>query len=601
MKKEPKKVEPSVIAKSKREDGKVDLYGVLWPGGTPMVSVELACYRDAGTERAVEGNLGAEEHFLRAWKLMWPDFLLNDWSRLLIHCWCNYKWIIVLGHQRASKSYTTAFCLFLDYCADPANTLTSMGTTTFDGLRIRMWSDVQRAAETAAIKFPLTIRSTTNELRIYPTEFQGESAQKFQVMGMALNNSKDAPGRIRGGHAPRRRLVIDEAEAVADPIYEAMINPMSAPDAKCAMLCNPMERISKFGQWCEPEDGWGSVTPTSLMWRGKAKNSIVLHFDGLQSPNVKEKTTKYPGLLTQENVDEVMSKYGENSLQWWSLIRGWFPPDGLVSRIFSSGTIEKARKPIVFDFTPKKCASFDAAFEADDPVVHLGEIGHVHRGDTQMAINCTETIVLKFQTGPDCEPKDYQAAHQLINICKSRGIPPEHFIMDTTGSGRGTFAIMQKEWSQDIQGLNYGGKATERSLRGDDSRKCDEIYKYFVTEIWMRAAEFCKERLIGGLDNLDENTLTDLGARRYILVPGTEGKLMQAESKVDLKSRLGRSPDFGDSFVQFGELLERLGTRPGLPSFVPMASNKWSKHREKAVQLASVYRDELQFTTGDSW
>lgn len=578
-----------------RADGKIEKYGLIIPADAPAVSVELLCYRDAGTEREVKGNLGAEEHFRRAWKLMWPEYQWSSWVDLLVHAWCNYKWVIVLGHQRASKSYSTAFAVFLDYCADPENTLSSLGTVTFDGLKLRMWSDLQRAAETAKVRFPFTYRATTNELRIYPSEAQGESSQKMQIHGMALNNSKDAPGRIRGGHAPRRRLVLDEAENVADPIYEAMINPMSAPDAKCVMLCNPMEKVSKFGQWCEPAAGWESVTPTSLIWKGKAKQSIVLHFDGLQSPNVVAKSAAYVGLLTQENVDEVMAKYGENSLQWWSLIRGWFPPDGLVSRIFSSQAIERARKNIAFDFPPKKCATLDPAFEADDCTLHLGDIGPVHRGDTRLAINATESIVIKFQVGPEHEPKDYQAAHQVMAICRQRGVPPENFIMDTTGSGRGTFAILQKEWSQDVQGLNYGGKATARSLRGDDDRKCDEIFKYMVTEIWMRAAEYAKEGLLGGLDNLHANTITDLSARRYELVPGPDGKLMQAESKADLKSRLGRSPDFGDAYCQFSELLERMGTRPGVAALVPTVSAKWSRHRQLARRSSEVFSEAGEF------
>lgn len=578
-----------------RTDGMVEKYGLLVPATALSVSVELMCYRDAGTPLATSGNLGAEEHFRRAWRIMWPDYEWSDWVDLLIHAWCNYKWITVIGHQRASKSYTMAFACLLDYCADPANTLTSMGTVTFDGLRIRMWSDLQRAAETARIKFPFTYRNTTNEMRVYPTEFRGDSSQKFQIMGMALNNSKDAEGRIRGGHAPRRRLFLDEAENIADPIYEAMINPMSAPDAKCAMLCNPMEKISKFGQRCEPRDGWESVSPTSLMWETKASGGVCIHLDGLQSPNIKAGKNKFIGLLTQENIDEVLRMYGENSVQWWSLIRGWFPPDGLVSRIFPANTIEKMRKTIVFDFKPMKGATMDPAFEGDDPVLHLFDLGPVKRGDRMMSVNFTHSTVIRYQNGPEFEPKEYQLAHQIMQLCKEHGVKPEHYIQDTTGNGRGVFAILQKEWSKDVQGVNYGGKATERNLRADDDRKCEDVFKYYVSELWGRAAEFGAEGLIGGLDNLDEKTKTDLTARRYKLVPGDKGKLILAEPKAEMKNRLGRSPDFGDAFVQVGELLERLGTRPGLGGGMVAGGGKWEGHRRKAKQLAETYSESGEF------
>lgn len=587
------------MAKAKPEaadSGMIEKYGLLIPKGSLSVAVELMCYRDAGTEREVKGNLGAEEHFRRAWKIMWPEYQWSDWVDLLIHAFCNYKWITVIGHQRASKSYSMAFACFLDYCADPVNTLTSMGTVTFDGLRIRMFSDLLRAAETAKVQFPFTYRNTTNEMRIYPTQSQGDAAMKHQIMGMALNNSKDAEGRIRGGHAPRRRLFLDEAENIADPIYEAMINPMSAPDAKCVMLCNPMEKISKFGQRCEPRDGWESVTPTSLMWETKGVGGICIHLDGLQSPNVKAGKVKFDGILTQANIDEVLRMYGENSIQWWSLIRGWFPPDGLVARIFPSNTIERMRKNIVFDFRPKKGATLDPAFEGDDPVLHLFDLGPVKRGDKMWSVNFTHSFVVKYQTGPEFEPKEYQLAHEVMRVCKEHGVLPEHYIQDTTGNGRGVFAILQKEWSKDVQGVNYGGKATERNLRADDDRKCDEIFRYFVSELWSRAAEFGAEGLIGGLDNLHDNTKTDLTSRRYTLVPGEKGKLILAEPKAEMKKRLGRSPDFGDAFVQVGELLERLGTRPGQGNVPVATGNKWAKAKEIAKQLAEVYREEAEFS-----
>lgn len=576
-------------------DGKVERYGKMWPVGAPAVSVELTCYREAHGGGGWEGNLGAEEHFKRAWRLMWPKYEWSEWVELLVHAWCGYKWIMVLGHQRASKSFTMAHACFLDYCADPENTLASLGTVTFDGLKLRMWSDLQRAAETAAVKFPFTYRATTNELRIYPAEAQGEAAQKFQIHGMAMNNSRDAEGRVRGGHAPRRTLFLDEAENISDPIYEAMINPMSAPFARCVMLCNPMERVSKFGQWCEPRGGWSEVTPASLMWEGKATGSIVVHLDGLQSPNVRAGRVQWTGLLTPANVDEVLTKYGENSVQWWSLIRGWFPPDGLVCRCFPSATIEKARPAIGFDFRPGRCASLDPAFEHDQCVLHLAELGAVRRGERRLAVSGLESFEFKLRIGPEYEPKDYQIAHEVMRLCAAHGVRPEHFIMDRTGGGRGVFAILQKEWSRDVQGVDYGGKATARTLRGDDDRKCEDLYRFFVTELWMRAAEYCAEGLIGGLDRLHPNTLVDLNSRRYELKQGTNGMLVVVETKVEVKKRLGRSPDHGDAFVQFGELLERLGTRPGEKLALP-GGTRWSAMRAKARELAAVHDEATAFS-----
>jgi hypothetical protein len=268
------------------------------------------------------------------------------------------------------------------------------------------------------------------------------------------------------------------------------------------------------------------------------------------------------------------------------LIRGWFPPDGMVSRVFPSQVIEKGKPTKLFDFTPGQCASLDPAFEHDQCVMHFAQMGHPVFGAPGYAINCTESMTLKLTVGPGTEPKDYQIAHIVMKECKARGIPPKHFIMDGTGGGRGVAAILQKEWSVDIQVVLYGGASTDRPIRWDNPDKASDYYMYFVSELYFRAAEYVRDGLIGGIGNLDPKTEEDLYARRYELRQGSKGSLQKVETKDEMKKRLGRSPDHGDAFVQFAELLCRVGTfvghRTGGFQAAASASSKWDQHRQKA-------------------
>lgn len=577
--------------------GKVERYGMPIDPNTPMIALELMCYRENAVLLARGAKVQSPEyHFRKAFALFWPKYEMSEWVDMLIHAWCNYKWIFVIGHQRASKSFTMAHICWLDYCADPQNTLTSMGTITLQGLRIRMWSDMQRAAETAAIKFPIDIRTSTNELRAFPPEFSKESAEKFQIMGMALNNSKDAEGKIRGGHAPRRRLFLDEAENISPPIYEAMVNPMSAPDAKAAILSNPMLKISKFGQLCMPIGGWSRVTDADLFWIPEKfpNDGIVIHFDGRQSPNVKAGHRKYTGLLIREDIDEVVRIHGMNSLQYWSLIVGFPPPDGIVANIWPSGSIEKGSRSIVFDYKPVPVLSLDPAFEHDASVVTVGEMGMLKDG--RMAINATETIVMQYDLGPNADIKDYQCAHQLMAIGKRLGVDPKNVIVDRSGGGRGVYGILQKEWSRDIQGIEYGGAATERSLRSGGDMKANETVEKYVSELWFRSRFYAEDGLLGGLSNLDPKTVEDLGGRIYTTKEITTGTVMVAEKKTDFKARLGRSCDWGDSFCGFGELLARLGERPGGAAKPAESRNDWRREREAALKASSIYSEAGEFS-----
>jgi hypothetical protein len=586
-------------------DGTFERYGLRWDRkGWTDIAIELRCYRD--NRQPDKGGLGAEGHFRNAWRIMWPNYDRNDWVDLMISAWCNYKYIIVIGCQRASKTYTFGHIVYLDYCAGPMDTMTSIATVTFEGLRLRMWSDVLRAIETsepakAGINV-YQIRSTTNECRIFPLQSAHDAAEKFQIHGMSVSRTADAPGRIRGGHANRRRIVLDETQDMPAAIFDAMVNPMSAPDAKCVLLSNPVEKVSKFGEWCEPADGWASVDENDQYWLTRVGNGqgICLHFDGLKSPNVKAGKTVFPYMFSQETWNEIVANHGPDSVQAWALGRGWFPPDGMVSKIWPNSTIERARATIKFDFAPAMCASLDPAFEYDDCVLHFGQLGMPVFGQRDYKINATETIVAKLDVGATAEPKDYQVAHWVMAECVRRGVEAKHFIMDVTGNARGVFAILTKEWSRDVQGIEYGGEATDRPLRGDDNRKCNEMYQRFITELYFRASEYAKVGLLGGLDNLNRKTIDDLSARRYELKQGTKGTLMVAETKKEVKKRLGRSPDYGDPFVQFGELLIRLGTAPGGGMAQRLAQaqkvgSAWDVAKRRALKAAATYNEDKEF------
>lgn len=581
---------PKKTAKSSIPDGHVEKYGFIVPHGTPLIGLELKCYRE--NRLPADGGLGAEQHFKNAWRMMWPDYEWSDWVEMMVHAWCNYRYISIIGHQRASKTFTSSHIAWLDYCAHPFETLTSLTTVTFEGLKLRMWSDLMRASETARIQQPFQIRNSTNELRVYPKEVSRESGEKYQIKGMALDRGKDAAGRIKGAHAPRVRLFIDEAENVPPVVYEAIDNPMSAPDAKAMMLFNPLLWSSPAGKMAAPKDGLGSIRDSDLFW--ETKLGICLHFDGLQSPNVIQNKRVFTGLLTNADIEAIRTKWGENSVAWWSRVRGFPPPDGMVSQIFPSQIVEAGKKSIVFDYATEPCCTLDPAFDADDCVMHFGQKGKLRDGRT--AITATKTEVVKFKVGDGAELRDIQVKDEVMKTCKLLGVKPSNFIMDRSGPGRGVYAMLHKEWSPEINGIDYGGSATERPIRSDEEDKACDVYEKFVTELWFRGRECIADGILGGIGALDELTLDDLTCRLFETKETTEGTKIVAETKKEMKKRLGRSPDFGDAFVQFAELLIRDGHGPGRAKKSTTTSSKWQRQRSRAIGAAKRYSEKSEYS-----
>ena len=546
-------------------------YGRDWPLEAHDIAIELRCYRDDWKE--TDGGLGKHRHFVNAFRLMWPSFKWHEWMEMLTEAWCSERVVTVIGHTRATKTYGAARLVYLDYCADPLNTWASVTTVTFDGLRSRMWSDLMAGIGSTSMPCPFEIRSNSGEMRVFPskdpslTKAQNAERQKMQIEGFATSKTKDSAGRIQGKHAPRRRLILDEAQELPDAIYSAEVNAMSAKDFISVRLANPVDKLSVFGvQCCEPEGGWHSIHDTDLYWRTKGGH-LVLHFDGLQCHNMRVKEMHEAGVLTKRQyedkllpfmiqpdyIEEIRAAKGEASLEWWKYVRGFFPPDGVVGKVFPEVVIERMKQTVEYDFEPVRCAVLDPAFEFDDCVLHTFTYGKMRDG--RHGVQWLKTYVIKTKLGKQYDPKDYQIAYQVMALCKDQRILPENFIQDCTGNGRGVLAILQKEWDSKVQGCSFAGAPSDRPVTVNDQTPCTKLYKYFVDELWFRASEWGMAGLVGGVQNLDHLTLQDLGQRRYEL----QGDKKRLQTKAEVKKELGRSPDYGDAFVLAAELLARKG------------------------------------------
>lgn len=578
------------VAKPAIEDSDyVIKYGYEWPKARANdLSVELACY--AEPKKFVTGH-PPEYHFKKAFECLWPKFRWNKWMELMAWAWCNYRIVSVMGHARAGKTFICAHFAVLDYLASPKTTATTMTTTQFGALKTRMWSDLLRAVETCAqaevVARLFKVTSSSNEMKF---ALKGSPADgKFMIQGVAVDKGDVNAGKLRGQHTDRRRIIVDEAQDVSVGIYGAFTNAMSAPDFKGWLLTNPVEKISDYGDWSRPKNGWSSITEADEWW--ETERGVCLRLDGLKSPNFLAGKNIYPQMMTIEYVDLMRRTEGEGSVKWWMFVRGFFPPDGTVARIWSSASVEKARQDVQFDFAPISFGTLDPAFGGDDCVLILGKLGKLRNGRYCANAKTSDKIVTDESLPVE---KDYQIAREVMRRCKEYGVAPEDFIMDETGNARGVLAILRTEWSPKVQGVSYQGKATDRPLRLNDSKPAEELVKYFVSELWFRASYLAQEGMLCGLNNLHQNTTTDLSARRFEM----KEKLMVAESKDEFKGRLGRSPDYGDSFSQIGELMVRKGMLGEITQGGTRAG--WTQARKRALKANARWSEEKEFTHGAS-
>ncbi len=111
----------------------------------------------------------------------------------------------------------------------------------------------------------------------------------------------------------------------------------------------------------------------------------------------------------------------------------------------------------------------------------------------------------------------------------------------------------------------------------------------------MRARECVADGILGGINSLNELTVEDLSARLFETKEVTNGTVIVAETKREMKKRLGRSPDFGDAFCQFGELLIREGHGPGRGKKNLTTGGRWAQHRQRAIAASRRQSEKNEY------
>jgi hypothetical protein len=561
----------------------------------PADWTELQIYLTLLRYRHKSGKLNYYTTLKKVMHLLWPNTYAGEvkpgvlkWRDeidMMVKAWTEYKFISLIGHASAGKTHTFAHIAVAEYICDPENTIITLTSTHLGGLKARLWSDMIHAFKSASIEIPYKVRNQDLTLRLF--EFADE--QKYVIQGIATDKGQDAVEKIQGNHSRNKRIVIiDEAQGTPKAIFEAAANLMADPHFRMAMLANPIDRNSEFGTWCEPTDGWERINPESdTIWETK-RGGCCIRLDGLKSPNiVHDDPTLFPFLIDREYVDDVIKAYGKNSARYWAFVRGWFAPDGVQGVVFTQPTINRASAPKEFDFEPIRIASLDPAFEGGDLCMfYVAEYGRVGNNPFTLNLLNREPIKVSFEASNlEEEPLDFKIARAAQQRAAIWGVEPRHFIVDTTGAGRGVHAIMRKNWSPEVLALSFAQGCSEAPLRAGDPQTCKQMFDRFVTELWWRAREFCEADLVGGMGSDMFKTLRqDLTMRRYDVLGS--GKI-RIEEKRDMKKRIGRSPDDGDAFCMLVELLRRMGASPSGDSRT-LRSNVAARFRDKAKKLSKI-------------
>lgn len=550
----------------------IEKYGQKWIDGALDLHIELECFKEGRPPS--KGGLGKYRHFRNVCKILWPDLVWNEWLIEQIRSLCgayhggpkpimNVSWT---GCGASGKTFAASLFTFVFWLAGPKETIGILTSTTGQMIRSRAWPVIQdlyhRARQNIAALYKVDIAKVDcGNLVDSRTILQSQKGDdKFAIKAIAVREGplSKAVANIQGQHAPRMIVVIDEATDTPEAIMATIPNLRKACHELIVLVTgNATLRLNPHGRACEPVNGYGSISRTDTHWETRGvpewmlDPGICLHFAGSQSPNVKAGKTLYTFIYTWEDYQNALKFRGEETLAYWQMDEGFWPPDGYCNTIFTETMIDKydLKGTHVFLSYAKPIMGVDPGFGGDPGFMACGLMGDLPNGLVGIQLTAMVEIRLKATSKDEYET---QIAMQTSEECKKRKVDDDCFGMDATAIGRGAFGSAKDMIGPNIQRVEFGGSPSDRPSSAEDPRPSNEVYDRQVTELWYSCREFA---ISSQLKGLDRETLSEFCSREYT----RKNKKYSIEDKDEFKARFKASPNRADAVAVMVEVARRKG------------------------------------------
>lgn len=562
-----------------------EVYGQHWPMEANALTIELQCFlRNLGR--------GREYHFWKAVELLWGEqnelkqFTRNSFSERIVHGACEHQYLAVAGSASSSKSDTAAVWAIINYLADPLNTCVLVTSTSLKESRKRIWGSIREYWQ-AVPGLPGDLVDSAGQIKFKdPSGMHNRPSDKVGITLIAgeKKREKEAVGKLIGMKAPRVIMIGDELSELSEAILTAAFGNLSSnPYFQLIGLSNPASYYDPFGILATPKDGWKSIDVDSGDW--ETERGWAIHLDGEKNPNIEAGEDIFPWMLTSKKLDEYRKRLGENSAQWWRMVRGFWCPEGddslcyTESEIVSSG----ADRPAVWDKDRTRIAALDPAYTngGDRSVLHFGWFGHDKDGRPQLEFDTFEYLTEDLSKNT---PRNFQIAEKFRDLCVKEGVQPQHAALDATGAGIPFADIVQQVWSARVLRVQFGGAASTNPVSLGDPRPANEAFANRVSELWMRGKEYIRNKQIYGIH---PDLVREMTSRR-LYTKKDQGLRLYVESKSDMKSRIAKSPDLADAAFLLIELARaRLSFGGKAISKTSPGQSSWAKFLKKFDIAAS--------------
>lgn len=323
---------------------------------------------------------------------------------------------------------------------------------------------------------------------------------KLNEQWFALGVSTNEVNRFQGFHSPYLLVIVDEALGVSKEIWEAIegLHPF-----RVLAIGNPLLSSGDFFQ-CFSSALWHKITITCQ-----------------ECVDWQNKFGKIPGLVTQAWINERKKEWGENHPLYQSRVEATFPEIGTNSVIQPLYVKDAVDRELRFNPTGRITVC-DVGAEGDDSTVIYNMEGY------------------KIVSQDISNEKDTMKTAGKIIIHKNQ-FRSDLIVIDKCGLGKGVYDRVREVLGAPQNHIVYG-------LDSAETPKTENKEVQFLNvraEMWWYVGELFRDCLTS--IPIDEELKQDLKTPTYEVIDSS-GKI-KIEAKKDIKARLGRSPDKGDTYV----------------------------------------------------
>ena len=322
-------------------------------------------------------------------------------------------------------------------------------------------------------------------------------------------------GKFQGFHSPNICIIVSEAQAVEDTIYDQIEGVATSENVLVIYIGNPTRARGRFAK--------GLRNPV---------DNIVFNFSCLDNPNYKQRQTIVPGLASYEWVENKRKLWGENDPRWQGRVLGEIP-NVAVNNILTTKDIEqmKERHGFLAQYSANAGVALDPAGEGVDYNEFISGKG----GE-----------VMETYSKSNMSPSEQ--AHYAVEMCHR--INGNFVVIDVDGVGIGAFQEAKKFNDRFLNGVQivkfHGSARLPRDLKEKDNYYNHRTEAAFVTQRRARAGR-------AAINDEHKELIEDLMEDEYFEKNG----FTLLEPKEDIKDRLGRSPGKGDAYKMLQWALDK--------------------------------------------